>query len=393
VKVVILLKRLLLLRMKIEEKYMQQCLKLAKKGFGSVAPNPMVGCVIVHQNKIIGQGYHQKYGEAHAEVNAINSVKDQSLLKESTLYVNLEPCAHFGKTPPCTDLIIQHQIPKVVIGCIDTFSEVSGKGIAKMKAVGIEVVLGVLEKESLTLNKRFFTFHNKKRPYIILKWAETKDGFMDVDRRCEDEGRSHLVNNSIHEIVGHRACRQAGACNEVEKDNWITSLSSKKLVHQWRSEEQAIMVGTKTALNDNPALTVREVEGKNPLRVVLDLNLRLARNLNLFDQSVSTLVFNGLKNETLDNLEFVKIDATKNIIPQILNALYAKDIQSIIIEGGAQLLGTFLQQNMWDEARVFTGNKLFKKGLKAPKILQNYSQKQKIDSDILKIYYKDIGQL
>jgi len=344
---------------------MQQCISLAKLGFGNVAPNPMVGCVIVHQNIIIGEGYHQQYGEAHAEVNAINAVKDKNLLKESTLYVNLEPCAHFGKTPPCSNLIIEYQIPKVVIGCIDSFSEVSGKGIAKMEKAGIEVTVGVLETESLELNNRFFTFHTKRRPYIILKWAQTQDGFIDVDRD---------------------SCSLSGAEMEQPLDNWITTPSSKKIVHKWRSQEQAIMVGTNTAFNDNPQLNVREAEGKNPLRIVLDLNLRLPNNLHLFDKTIPTLVFNTLKNKTENNLEFVKIEKD-HLIPQILKELYQRDIQSVIIEGGAQLLNTFIKENLWDEARVFTGIKTFKKGLQAPQINKKATNINTIETDILTTYH------
>ncbi|MBL4592773.1 MAG: bifunctional diaminohydroxyphosphoribosylaminopyrimidine deaminase/5-amino-6-(5-phosphoribosylamino)uracil reductase RibD [Flavobacteriales bacterium] len=349
--------------MQVDKQHIAHCNILAMKGMGNVAPNPMVGCVIVHQNKIIGKGYHEEYGKAHAEVNAINSVADKSLLKESTLYVNLEPCAHFGKTPPCSDLIIEHQIPRVVIACIDSFSEVSGKGIQKMKAAGTEVIVGVLETEGLELNKRFFIFHNKKRPCIILKWAQTKDGFIDIDR---------------------------SSLNQNDKvDNWITTPESKQLVHFWRSEEQAIMIGTNTALNDNPKLTVREVDGENPLRIVLDLNLRLSENLHLFDKTVPTIVFNYQKNKELSNLDFVKIDQNKDLIQQVLNELYNREIQSVIIEGGAQLLNTFIEQNLWDEARVFTGKKEFKKGLEAPKIRLEPKFTMEIESDILRTYFND----
>jgi len=344
--------------MNINEKYVSQCLEIAKLGFRNVAPNPMVGCIIIHKNKIIGQGYHKKYGGNHAEVNAINSVENKEFLKESTLYVNLEPCAHYGKTPPCANLIIKFQIPKVVIGCMDMFSEVSGKGIERMRNAGIEVIVGVLEKKSQELNKRFFTFHNKKRPYIILKWAETKDGFIDVERHQKT----------------------------TKKDNWITSPISKKIVHQWRSEEQAIMIGTNTALNDNPKLTVREVEGKNPLRIVLDLNLRLPQQLNIFDGSTPTLVVNYLKSEIKTNLELVKIETNKDLLTQILDELYQRNILSIIIEGGTQLLQTFINQNLWDEAKVFIGEKEFKKGLKAPKILKNPINSLQFDADILNTY-------
>ncbi len=346
--------------MNIDEKYMLICLELAKKGIRNVAPNPMVGCVIVYKNQIIGEGYHQKYGENHAEVNAINSVSNKDLLKECTLYVNLEPCAHFGKTPPCSNLIIESKIPKVVVGCIDSFSKVAGKGIQKMKEAGIEVVVGVLEKESLDLNKRFFTFHNKKRPYIILKWAETKDGFIDVDRT-----------------------------KQTTPDNWITTQQSKKLVHQWRSEEQAIMIGTNTALNDNPQLNVREVVGKNPLRIVLDLNLRLPKILNVFDQSVPTLIINYQLHEKKENIEWIKVEKEKDVISQVLEVLYQKEIQSVIVEGGAQLLNTFITKNLWDEARVFIGNKYFINGLKAPNINLKPSTIEQIETDVLTTYFND----
>lgn len=336
---------------------MLRCLELAKNGLGTVAPNPMVGSVIVYEGKIIGEGYHQHYGEAHAEVNAINAVKNKAFLPESTLYVNLEPCAHFGKTPPCADLIIKNNIKKVVIGCMDTYSEVAGKGIERLKNAGIEVVVGVLEKESLKLNKRFFTFHNKKRPYIILKWAETKDGFVDIDRT-----------------------------NKQQTENWITSPLSKKLVHKWRSEEAAIMVGTNTALNDNPQLNVREWTGKNPIRIVLDLKLRLPKELHLFDKTIPTLVFNYQQEKLEDNLEYIKLNASKNIENQILEALYKRNIQSVIIEGGATLLQSFIDANLWDEARVFIGNKTFEKGLKAPIIGKLACVEEKISTDLLLIF-------
>jgi diaminohydroxyphosphoribosylaminopyrimidine deaminase/5-amino-6-(5-phosphoribosylamino)uracil reductase len=231
-----------------------------------------------------------------------------------------------------------------------------------MEAAGIEVTIGILEKKSLELNKRFFTFHNKKRPYIILKWAQTQDGFIDVERSDK------IFNNK-------------------KVDNWITTPASKKLVHQWRAEEQSIMVGTNTALNDNPSLTVREVEGNNPIRIVLDMDLKLPENLHLFDKAVPTLVFNQLKNEASTNLDFVKINTDKNLITQILQELYNREIQSIIIEGGAQLLNSFITQNLWDEARVFTGKKEFKKGLEAPKIDQSPKLTTQIDSDILNTYF------
>ena len=356
---------------------MFRCLELAKNGLGNVAPNPMVGCVIVLNNKILGEGYHQQFGEAHAEVNAINSVKNKELLPLSTLYVNLEPCAHVGKTPPCADLIIKNNIKKVVIGCLDTYSEVAGKGIERLKNAGIEVVVGVLENESLELNKRFFTFHNKKRPYIILKWAETKDGFIDVDRECEEH--SNQFKKQTDCFVPLHSTR-----NDV--NNWITSPLAKKLVHKWRSKEAAIMIGTNTALNDNPQLNVREWTGKNPIRIVLDLKLRLPEGLHLFDKTISTLVFNYQEEKIEKNLEHIKLDASKNLISQCLEKLHDRNIQSVIIEGGTMLLQSFINESVWDEARVFIGDKFFEKGLKAPNINLLPSSTEKISDDVLLIY-------
>ncbi|MDT8412318.1 MAG: bifunctional diaminohydroxyphosphoribosylaminopyrimidine deaminase/5-amino-6-(5-phosphoribosylamino)uracil reductase RibD [Vicingaceae bacterium] len=339
------------------ETYMLRCLQLAKKGIRSAYPNPMVGCVVVHKNTIIGEGYHENYGEAHAEVNAINSVSNKSLLAESTIYVSLEPCAHFGKTPPCADLIVQNNIPHVVIGCIDSYTEVAGKGIEKLKKAGIKITLGILEKECIAINKRFFTFHHKKRPYITLKWAQTQDSFIDIDRS-----------------------------QNLELDNWITSAASKTLVHKWRSEEHAIMIGTNTALNDNPSLTVREWKGKNPIRVVLDLNLRLPKNLTIFNEEVPTIVFNSIKNKVAKNIIYIKVEPTKNILQQCMYKLYEQQITSVFIEGGSQLLQAFIDENLWDEARVFTGNKTFRNGLKAP-ILNNLPVSSKtIGDDELTIY-------
>ena len=273
--------------------------------------------------------------------------------------MNLEPCAHFGKTPPCADLITKHQVKEVFIGCVDSFSEVSGKGIEKMESAGIDVKVGILEKESLELNKRFFTFHNQKRPYIILKWAQTKDGFIDINRN---------VNTT--------------------SDNWITSPLSKKLVHQWRTQESAIMIGTNTALNDNPQLTSREWQGKNPTRIVLDMNNRLSDNLNVFDGSVPTYVICKSSKEAKKNLEYIPIKGD-NLIEEILTALHQLNIQSVIIEGGAKLLTEFIGQNYWDEARVFTGNKYFKEGLPAPELEKEPTYQESISTDELSIYYND----
>ena len=341
-----------------DEKYMQRCLELAKLGFGEAAPNPMVGSVIVHQGKIIGEGYHQKAGKAHAEVNAINAVKDQSLLKEATIYVNLEPCAHFGKTPPCADLIVEKEIPRVVIGCVDSFAKVAGKGIEKLKNGGCEVEVGVLEQESIKLNKRFFTFHEKKRPYIILKWAETIDGFIDLVRKPSDP---------------------------IEP-NWITNDLAKKMVHKWRTEETSFMVGTNTAKNDNPRLTAREWSGRNPVRIVLDQGLSLDKSLHIFNNEATTIIFNTIKTENTANLKFIKVDFDKNMLSSILNELHRLDIQSIVVEGGRQLLTSFIEQNLWDEVRVFIGNKQFYEGIGAPILKGQLVKEEKIDDSVLRWY-------
>jgi diaminohydroxyphosphoribosylaminopyrimidine deaminase / 5-amino-6-(5-phosphoribosylamino)uracil reductase len=320
------------------EKYMHRCLQLARQGAGTVAPNPMVGAVLVYENKIIGEGYHQQYGQAHAEVNCINSVdlENKLQIEKSTLYVSLEPCAHFGKTPPCADLIVKSKIPNVVVACRDSFGEVDGKGIEKLQVAGISVTTGVLEKEALALNKRFFTFHNQQRPYIILKWAQTADG-----RIAGNNGERFFISNQF----------------------------TNRLVHQWRSEEAAIMVGTNTALKDDPALTTRLYSGKHPLRIVIDMELKLPPSLKLFDGAVETIVFNTQKHEEGDMLSFYQIDKNEKIIPQILHALYHLKIQSVIIEGGAKLLQSFIDENLWDEARVIT-NTVMKigEGISAPEI-------------------------
>ena len=336
---------------------MQHCLQLAQKGSGNVAPNPMVGCVIVHIEKgIIGEGYHQTYGQAHAEVNAISSVKDKNLLPQSTLYVNLEPCSHYGKTPPCSNLIIEHKIKRVVIGCLDANPLVAGKGIQKLRNAGIEVITDVLKDECRNLNKRFFTFHEKKRPYIILKWAQTKDGFI-----------SKLPPFT-------------------KEQNWITNNESTKLVHTWRAQEQAILVGTNTALLDNPSLTVRLVKGKNPLRILIDKDLKVHATNNIFSKDAETIVFTERKQANINNISYRQIDFTKDIIPQILNTLHEKKIISLIVEGGTHTLQCFIDKQLWDEARVFTGNKSFQSGIKAPIITTEKVSSQMIGEDEL-IYF------
>ena len=332
---------------------MQRCLELAVKGLGTVAPNPMVGCVIVCDGEIVAEGYHEFYGGPHAEPNAIKQVGD-AILKKSTLYVTLEPCSHHGKTPPCADLIINKGVKKVVIGNLDSNPLVSGRGIQKLKEAGIEVEYRVLDKECKELNKRFFTFHEKKRPYIILKWAQTQDGFI---------SRIPLPKN--------------------KEDNWITGKESKDLVHQWRGEESAILIGYNTALVDNPLLTTRLVEGKNPVRLIIDKNLDLPHNLNIFNNDAKTIVFNSIKSSDDDNIRYVRIDF-QNMIQEILNECYVLNISSVIIEGGTKTINEFIQKNTWDEARLFVNpNKVFKQGIAAPVISFNQSAPTQIGDDLL----------
>lgn len=324
------------------ETYIKRCLQIAKNGLGTTRPNPMVGCVIFRENKIISEGFTSEYGGNHAEVNAINSVKDKSLLKDATLYVTLEPCSHYGKTPPCSDLIIEHKIPNVVIGCLDDNKKVAGKGIEKLKNSGCNVVVGVLEDECKLHHKRFFAFHNKKRPYIILKWAETLDGFV------------------------------APKTKDKLKPIWITNEISRQLVHKWRAEEQAILVGSNTVLQDNPTLTVRDWTGENPIRIILDGKNSLSKDLNVFNNEAETIVINS-KMET----------------KEICDVLHKNNINSVIIEGGTQTLQNFIDSNLWDEARIFTGNINFKKGVKAPKFSGKLISEQAIKKDTLKFYKND----
>lgn len=346
--------------MKIHEKYLARCIQLAKNGLGTTYPNPMVGSVIVYNDQIIGEGWHKKAGEPHAEVNAVNSVKDKSLLQKATIYVSLEPCSHFGKTPPCCDLIIQYKIPNVVIGTVDPNEKVAGKGIKKLIEAGANVTVGVLENECNALNKRFFTFHQKQRPYIILKWAESQDDFIAPSER-----------------------------NEL-KPVWITNQYSRQLVHKWRSEEQAILAGTQTAVDDNPKLDVRDWTGKNPVRVVLDRNNRIPKENYLLDNQIKTIVFCQTNtNQNEENRIFEVIDFEQNTTSQVLKTLFKHQIQSVIIEGGRQTLQTFIDENLWDEARIFKGKTIFKNGTKAPTIQKNTNQKQLILEDELIIFTND----
>ncbi len=337
-----------------QEKYIKRCIELAKNGLGTTYPNPLVGSVVVHNDKIIGEGWHRKSGQPHAEVNAINAVKNKSLLKNSTIYVSLEPCSHFGKTPPCCDLIIENKIPNVVIGTIDPNIKVAGNGIKKLIEAGAKVAVGILETECKELNKRFFTFHEMKRPFVILKWAESQDGFIAPFTKSE------------------------------QKPVWITNEYSRQLVHKWRSEEQAILVGTNTVIDDNPKLDVRNWTGNNPIRIILDQNNRVPKDNSIFDDRVKTIIFSGLKtNVSTENTTFELIDFKKNCAEQILNVLFKHQIQSVIIEGGSQTLQTFIDENLWDEARIFIGNNRFETGIKAPKLALKNMEKQYIENDTL----------
>ena len=320
-----------------EEKYMRRCIQLAQNGFCNAAPNPMVGAVIVCDGKIIGEGYHVRCGEAHAEVNAIRSVKDTSLLKRSTIYVSLEPCSHHGKTPPCADLIIEKQIPRIVIGCQDPFSKVAGRGIQKLKDAGREVIVGVLEDECRHLIKRFITFHTLHRPYITLKWAESADGFIDL---CRTEGNPVILSTPL------------------------TSM----LVHKKRAEHSAILVGTRTAKLDNPSLNVRNWYGRSPIRLVIDRKQSLSPTLHLFDGSVLTLVFTEHFHDALPNVEYLPIDFQQDILPQIMQILYERGIQSLLVEGGSTLLQSFIDAGLWDEAYVEESPRSLISGVKAPEM-------------------------
>lgn len=343
-------------------RYMLRCIELAKKGAGFVAPNPMVGAVLVYNYNIIGEGYHQQFGQAHAEVNCINSVidEDKPLIENSTLYVSLEPCAHVGKTPPCTDLIIHHKIPKVVIGCKDPFEEVDGKGIEKLKNVGIEVIVGIAEKEAIDLNKRFFTFHKKKRPFIILKWAQSSN---------------HKIAHADYSRVQ------------------ITNDYTNRLVHRWRSEEAAIMVGTNTALYDNPALNVRHWTGKNPVRLVVDMNLRLPHDLKIFDRQQATVIFNSIKHEEEENLLFYKIEKPDSLVDEIMKVCYEMHIQSILIEGGNKLSESFINEGAWDEGRVIENTSMIiNNGLNAPVLTNHHLTKtETISTDLISYYQNNLA--
>ena len=315
-----------------DEIYMKRCIELARKALGNTYPNPLVGSIIVHNSLIIGEGFHQKSGENHAEINAINSVENKDLLKESTIYVSLEPCSHFGKTPPCANKIIETGFKKVVIGTLDSHEKVNGKGKKLIEEAGIEVVSGVLERECQELNKRFFTFHRKKRPFIILKWAESGDGFLDQDFKPTQ------IGNSL----------------------------TKQFVHQLRSEEHAILVGTNTALTDNPALTTREITGRNPVRILIDFELKVPLDFNIYNNEAPTLIFNALKDSEEKNIKFIKIEK-ENFLENLIQKLYENQIQSVIVEGGSFTLQQFIDAGIWDAAIIIKNENLkLCNGTKAP---------------------------
>ena len=333
--------------MSTDEKYMQRCLELARLASGNTAPNPMVGSVLVHRDRIIGEGYHQLYGQAHAEANAIESVENKTLLKEATLYVNLEPCAHHGNTPPCADLIVRAGIPRVVIGAGDSSARVSGKGIRILEEGGCEVKRGVLEDSCRYLNRRFFTFHEKQRPYVVLKWAQTLDGYIDKDRRKDDP----------------------------IQPNWITNEVSRHLVHKWRSQEQSILIGSHTALKDNPGLNVRESHGLDPLRIVIDRDLEIDESFKLIHDPLPLVLFTDINSDPRRarelaeyNVEVIRLNFKDNLMRQIFEFLYSRKILSVFVEGGGYTLSQFIASNMWDEARVFIGNRFFHSGVKAPQL-------------------------
>ncbi|SDI10794.1 diaminohydroxyphosphoribosylaminopyrimidine deaminase / 5-amino-6-(5-phosphoribosylamino)uracil reductase [Chryseobacterium taeanense] len=337
-----------------DEFYIKRCIELAEKAVGKTYPNPLVGSVIVHNDKIIGEGYHHKAGENHAEINAINSVKDKSLISESTIYVSLEPCAHYGKTPPCALKIKELGFRKVVIGAMDSHDKVNGKGKKIIQDAGIEVVSGVLEKECLNLNKRFFTYHEKKRPYIILKWAESGDGFLDKDFK------PFSISNSL----------------------------VNQFVHQLRADEHAILIGTQTALNDNPSLTVRNIEGTNPVRILIDFDLKVPRDFNIYNNEAKTIVINSIKEEIQDHIHFIKIDKD-NFLEKLMNVLYKEQIQSVIIEGGRFTLQQFIDEELWDEAIVIKNENLkLENGTKAPLIPSHNKpiRSEKFRDNIIEFY-------
>lgn len=335
-----------------DEFYIRRCIELAQKAIGNTYPNPLVGSVIVHNGKIIGEGYHHKAGENHAEINAINSVEDKTLIPESTIYVSLEPCAHYGKTPPCALKIVELGFKKVVIGAMDSHDKVNGKGKKIIQDAGIEVVSGVLEKECIDLNKRFFTYHEKKRPFIILKWAESGDRFVDKDFKPTQ------ISNSL----------------------------TKQFVHQLRSDEHSILIGTMTALRDNPSLTTREIFGKNPIRILIDIDLKVPTDFNIYSNEADTLVFNSVKESEEGNIKFIKT-SRENFIENMLKKLYEFQIQSIIVEGGSFLLQQFIDADLWDETIIIKNkNLILENGTKAPNFVNNPFEIKDFRDNIIEFY-------
>lgn len=337
------------------EKYMARCLQLAALGRGHVSPNPMVGAVVVHNGKIIGEGYHRKCGEAHAEVNAIAAVKDESLLRESTIYVSLEPCSHWGKTPPCSKLIIEKGIPRVVVGIQDPFFEVAGRGIRMLREAGVEVTVGVLEQECYELNKAFFTRQQKKRPYVILKWAQSADGFMDIRREPNDGQKPVAISNEINSM----------------------------LVHKLRAETDAILVGTNTVVLDDPKLTVRKWDGAHPVRVFLDRQLRVPKTAGILDGTVETMVFTEKECGDRENVKYITISFDAEFPENMLQELAKRDIQSVLIEGGARTLSFFIENDCWDEARIETSPIVLKDGVAAPIIEKGVKSWQTYGSSLV----------
>jgi len=342
-----------------DELLMRRCFDLARQGAGHVAPNPMVGAVLVHEGRIIGEGFHQKYGEAHAEVNAIGSVQpqDRRLIAASTLYVSLEPCCIFGRTPPCTNLIIEQNIPKVVISCLDATPGVAGQGVQLLRDAGVEVTTGILQQEGEALAAIRNTFVQEERPYIILKYAQSQDGFM----------------------------------GQPDRQVWISNAYSKRLAHKWRSEVSAILVGTNTAALDNPQLTNRLYFGKSPLRIVLDRRRRLSPKAHLFNDQIPTWIVTEMAENTdsdLKNTTFIELDFDDYLLDNLLQKLYEAQVSTLLVEGGAQLLRTFVQKDLWDEARIFVGNKLLENGIPAPTLRSFDRRKYNIGSDLLYVYRK-----
>jgi diaminohydroxyphosphoribosylaminopyrimidine deaminase / 5-amino-6-(5-phosphoribosylamino)uracil reductase len=332
--------------------YMLRAIELARLGQGSVSPNPVVGCVIVENDEIVGEGWHRKFGEAHAEVNAVDAVHDKSRLKRSTVYVTLEPCSHFGKTPPCADMLIREGVKKVVVAVLDPNPLVAGKGMSKLKAAGIEIITDVLADEARTMNRRFLTFFEKQRPHIILKWAETSDGFI---------------------------------ARENYDSKWISDEYSRQLVHKWRSEEDAILVGANTVRYDDPQLNVRQWTGRNPLRIVLDRQLRLSDEFAIFRDGQPTLVYNTLKNSLNHHVEFVQV-TEHDFIHHVVEDLYKRKVHSILVEGGSQILQAFISAGLWDEARVFVSQARFENGIQAPNMQQHPDRIEDLQNDKLKLY-------